>query len=146
MLWLQKWGYDMRRRYSALSTRLVILKIERPISQCVLRKSVEGRTGNIRQRDLLSPSLCPKADSIFLFLNYSKRLTGKEKKWNRTNKYCEEQGSQLILQKTRKFQEGLWKKFEVIKIRYSRVNKTCLDKRAELIPTTAHTIRKDGFS
>lgn len=42
--------------------------------------------------------------------------------------------------------KGFEKKFEVIKIRYSRVNKACLDKRAELIPTTAHTIRKDGFS
>ena len=129
LLWLHKWDYDIRRRYSALSTRLVILKIERPIPQCVFRKSVQGRTGNIRQCLLLSPSLCPKADSTFLFLNYSKRLTGK-KKWHRTNK----------------FHKGLWKKFQVIKVRYSCVNKACLDKRAELISTTAHTIRKDGFS
>ena len=82
----------------------------------------------------------------FSFLKLLQEIDGKKKKWHRTNRYCEEQSSQLILQKTRKFHEGLWKKFEVIKIRYSRVNKACLDKRAELIPTTAHTIRKDGFS
>ena len=51
----------------------------------------------------------------------------------------------MIFQKTQKFHERLRKKFRVIKVKYSRVNKACLDKWAELIPTTAHTIRKDGF-